>query len=106
MTKTIAGLLAVILLVFIPGCAPVSPGNDATTATIAEAKTFIDDVNKTLLRLSIESSQADWVANTYITDDTQAITARASQVYIDTAARYAKEAVRFDKVDVPPDLRR
>jgi peptidyl-dipeptidase A len=106
MSKTIAGLMAVTLLVLLSGCASVEPGSATPNATPEGAKQFIDDVNKTLLRLSLESSQADWVANTYITDDTQALTARAGQVYIDTAARYAKEAVKFDKVDVPPDVRR
>src|SRR5437899_3961727 len=66
----------------------------------------MDDVNETLLKLGVEGSQAGWVSETYITDDTSALNARASQRLIDATARYAKDAVKFDHTDVPPDLRR
>jgi peptidyl-dipeptidase A len=80
--------------------------NGGSTPTAAEAQTFIDNVNATLLKLANEAGQSSWVADNFITDDTQAISARGNQVLIDTAARFAKEAVRFDKVDVPADVRR
>jgi peptidyl-dipeptidase A len=72
----------------------------------AEARKFVEDANRTMLALSVEGNRANWVAETYITEDTQALSARASQAYIDTIARLAKQSVRFDKVDVPPDIRR
>src|SRR5678815_5473638 len=77
-----------------------------SAATPNEATKFIDNVNATALRLGLESSQAAWVQATYITDHTQAISARASQVYIDTMAKFAKDSVKFDKVQVPADIRR
>ena len=43
------------------------------------AKTFLDTVNDTTLRLGIQQAQAGWVQQTYITDDTEAIAARANQ---------------------------
>jgi peptidyl-dipeptidase A len=78
----------------------------SSSATPERAKEFIDNVNATSLRLELESSQAAWVQATYITEDTQAISARASQVYIDTMAKFAKNAVEFDRVEVPADIRR
>jgi peptidyl-dipeptidase A len=66
----------------------------------------MDDVNDTVFKLQLEGGQAGWIAATYITDDSSAVSARANQRLIDKVAQYAKEAVRFDKVELPPDLRR
>ena len=74
--------------------------------TPADAKAFLDGVNDTMKRLGIEQSRAGWVQQNFITDDTEALAARASQLAIDAAARFAKDAVRFDKVDVAADQRR
>ena len=74
--------------------------------TAADAKTFLDTVNDTMKRLGIEQSRAGWVQQTFITDDTEALSARANQLAIDAAARFAKDAVKFDKVDVPTEQRR
>ena len=75
-------------------------------ATAAEAKAFVDEVNATLLRLDTAAAQAGWVAQTYITEDTQAMSARASQVITDAVARYAKASTRFDGLALPADVRR
>ncbi len=95
---------ALILSVVLYGCASGTSSNSAPTA--ADAKKFIDEVNGTLLKLTTEGNQAGWVSETYITDDTEALNAKANQRLIDAAARYAKDAVRFDKIDVPADVRR
>ena len=74
--------------------------------TAADAQKFIDDVNASVLKLATEQQQAEWVAENFITDDTEALNARAGQAYSDAIAKYAKESTRFDKVDVPADQRR
>ncbi len=81
-------------------------GSTMPKPTADEAKKFVDEANATLLRINVEQQQAEWVAENFITDDTEAIGARASQALTDAAARYAKEAVRFDKIEVPADVRR
>jgi peptidyl-dipeptidase A len=78
----------------------------STSATPDDAKRFIDEVNATMLRLGVEQGQAGWVGETYITPDTEALNARATQAYIDAVAKYAKEATRFNGVAVSPELRR
>src|SRR5436853_7812162 len=98
-------LLVALLATAISGCNNGS-SSAGSAATPDEAKKFIDNVNATMLKLRLESSQASWVQATYITDDTEAISARANQVYIDTMAKFAKDAVKFDKVEVPADIRR
>jgi peptidyl-dipeptidase A len=85
-------------------CAPSAAPSTAGTA--ADAKAFLDRVNDTMLKLGIAGSQAGWVQQTYITDDTEAISARANQEINDATARFAKDATRFDKIDVLADERR
>jgi peptidyl-dipeptidase A len=97
-------LLIVLLSAAGSGCNSPSPGNSA--ATPEEATKFIENVNATMLKLGLESAQAAWVQATYIIDDTEAMSARANQAYIDTMAKFAKEAVKFDNVEVPADVRR
>jgi len=71
-----------------------------------DPKAFIDDANATLLKLSLVANQAGWVAETYITDDTEALNAKATQEYLDAQKRLAKEATRFDNAQMPADIRR
>jgi peptidyl-dipeptidase A len=97
-------ILLISLLVLISGCNGSSGGGSA--ATPEEAKKFIEDVNATMLKLGLESGQAQWVQATYITDDTEAMAARSNQIFIDKMTKYAKEAPKFDKVEVPADVRR
>ena len=97
-----AGLVLTVLVV--SACAKREA--DAAPPTAADAKQFLAGVNDTMQRLEIESNQAGWVQQNFITDDTEAIQARVNQRVTDAIAKYAKEAARFDKVDVPPDQRR
>ena len=81
-------------------------GCSAGRPTAAEAEAFLSEVNDTVRRLGTEASEAGWVYSTHITADTEALNARATQALIDTVAGFAKEAARFDDVEVAPDLRR
>src|SRR5207247_8991741 len=94
------------LVLSLSACTAPTSGSDAGVVTGAGAKKFMDDVNETLLKLGIEGSQAAWVSETYITDDTSALNARANQRVIDATARFSKESVKFDKLDLATDLRR
>jgi peptidyl-dipeptidase A len=100
--RPISFLLAFCILA--SGCA--STGSGSNTPTAADAKKFIDEINETAFKLALEASQAGWVSETFITDDTSALNARANQRFIDKMAQYAKDAVKFDKVEIGPDLRR
>src|ERR1700752_1336965 len=104
MTLRPFGLALVVLIACAStsGCARTSPSSAAAGATPADAKTFLASVNDTTLRLGVQQAQAGWVQQTYITDDTESIAARANQAANDAGARFAKEATRFDKVDVSP----
>src|SRR5438128_4139821 len=99
--------LAIVLLFFgISACAARGSGpNDAATNS-TDPKQFMDEVNDSLLKLNVEGSQAGWVSETYITDDTSSLNARANQRLIEATERFAKDAVKFDKIETTPDLRR
>jgi peptidyl-dipeptidase A len=94
-------------LVVVALCAPtLGCGPSAATPAAADARAFLDTVNATTLKLGIEQSRAGWVQQTYITDDTEALEARANQAAIEAGARFAKESTKFDRVEVPADQRR
>jgi peptidyl-dipeptidase A len=98
-------LAPVIICALASGCAR-NPSSSAAGSTPADATAFLNNVNDTLLRLGIQQAQAGWVQQTYITDDTEALAARANQAANDAGARFAKESTRFDRVDLPPVERR
>src|SRR5882757_1048275 len=97
-TPLILGACALML-----GCSQ-TPSRPAPTA--AEAKTFLDNVNATTLKLGIQQGQAGWVQQTFITDDTEAISARANQAANEAGAKFAKESTKYDHVEVSADQRR
>jgi peptidyl-dipeptidase A len=100
--RRLGGILVALCVALTASCA----GRTPPRPTAAEAEAFLKYVNATLLRLSTETSQAAWVYETYITGDTEALNARANQIYADTLAGFVKDATRFDDVDLPPDERR
>lgn len=99
---TSVGLMSTLLA----ACSVLAPGGTPPTPTVAQAQAFLDNVNSTTLKLGIAGAQAGWVAQNFITEDTEALDARASQAVSDTIAKFAKEAVRFDSVTLPPAQRR
>src|SRR5207245_11109229 len=98
-------LIALVLILGMSACTARSSGNSDAAANAADPKKFIDEVNESLFKLNIEGSQAGWVSETYITDDTSALNARSNQRVIEATERFAKDAVRFDKVETLQDLR-
>src|SRR5215470_11792024 len=103
MMRSIA--LGFALFLVVSGCAR-SNATDTPAPTVTEAKKFLDEANDATLKLGTESNQASWVSENFITDDTSSLNARANQRSIDAAARYAKEAVKFDHVELDPASRR
>src|SRR5229473_3575708 len=98
----VATLLIAVACIDGSGCAPTA----SSTPTAADAKAFLNTANATTLKLGNQASQAGWVQQTYITDDTEAISARASQAASEAGARFAKESTRYDGVQVSADERR
>ena len=90
----------------VPFAACGGGGSSSAGPTAADATAFLDEVDTAFTRLSLDANRAGWVAQNFITTDTEALDARMTQAIADASSRFAREAVRFDKVDVPPDQRR
>jgi peptidyl-dipeptidase A len=67
--------------------------------TAAEAEKFVADINKDLREKLPYWQAAAWLQQTYITDDSQLINARASEEYLNWQSRRVEEAKRFNGVE-------
>jgi peptidyl-dipeptidase A len=85
-------LCACVLLV---SCAARKP-------TPEDANQFIGSLEPKLMALNIDSGHADWVKSTYITGDTEDVSAKLDQRAIDAQVDYAKQSTRFDGLALDP----
>ncbi|MEO8275259.1 MAG: M2 family metallopeptidase [Thermoanaerobaculia bacterium] len=74
--------------------------------TVAEATQFMADAEARLLKLFIARDRAQWVAATYITEDTETLAAQANEVVIAASMELAEKATRYAKLALPADLAR
>ncbi len=91
-----------------------SPASGAATAqasttakaTPDEAKQFVEKVNADLKRLLTKQSTAEWIKNTYITDDTERNAAYANEDLLGYINNAIKGARRFEGLQLDPDTAR
>src|SRR5579864_4390218 len=74
--------------------------------TVADAQAFLSNAEAELLKLSVMAQRAEWVAETYITGDTEILTAAANEQLIKRTTELVEEGKRFESLDLPPDWRR
>jgi peptidyl-dipeptidase A len=74
--------------------------------TLAEAKAFIDRAQSKLLDLSVEQQRAGWVKSTFITYDSEILSAKADEDLIAATMKLAKESTRFKDLKIPADMAR
>ena len=74
--------------------------------TADDAVRFVDAAEKRLLALTVEASRAGWVQANFITQDTEALSALASERLINATAELAKQSEKFRGVAVPPETAR
>ena len=104
-TRMALGLLCFVLLS--ATSARIANGQAAKPApTPEEAKKFIESAEQQLFDLGLKASRAAWVQENFITEDTEQISADANEALNTASAKYAKEAHRFDKVALAPELAR
>ena len=73
-----------------------APARSSTTRAPGNVSAFLEEANARILRLSNEANQAGWVQQTYITQDTEALSARADEALVTAITRYAKDAAGLD----------
>jgi peptidyl-dipeptidase A len=86
------------------GLAPPPPAKGRPTA--AEAKKFVDQVDADLKALLVKAGTAEWIKNTYITDDTERAAAAANEEQLGYMVAAVKASRRFASVKVDDDTRR
>jgi peptidyl-dipeptidase A len=98
--------LAALAWVLLP-LAPTSYAQkSAPPPTPEEARKFIEAAEKRYFDLSNKAQRASWVQANFITEDTEQIAADANEILNSSSAADAKEAHRYDKVKLSPELSR
>jgi peptidyl-dipeptidase A len=100
--STVSGAALVLAL-----SAPAAAQNKGAKPTAAEADAFVAEAEKTASERSLDWNRVAWVNATYITDDTDALAAKAGAEQTELGVKYALGAARFNGVaGVSPDTRR
>jgi len=95
----------VLLALFL--CAlPTTAQSPLSPPTPEEAKKFLESAEQRLFDLGNKSQRASWVQENFITFDTEQIAADAGEEVNTAATQYAKQAHRFDKLTLSPELAR
>lgn len=79
-------------------------GDPAPTAE--EAQSFIESASAELEELYTDAGRAEWLASTYIVHDSQTLSAKLSEEAYARHTELAKESVRFDGLELSPELAR
>ncbi len=90
------------LIALVPCALLVLGGCAGHRGTPEEAKAFINDAEQKLLALNNDAQRADWIKDTYITDDTEAVAAIMDERAINATVGYAKQSTRFDGLTLDP----
>ncbi|MFZ6816471.1 M2 family metallopeptidase [Undibacterium sp. Rencai35W] len=78
----------------------------ASAPTVAEAERFLRDAEVRLQQLSVIAQRAAWVYETHITDDTEAMSAQASEQALTVGSEIAIQARRYNALPLSADSKR
>jgi peptidyl-dipeptidase A len=84
----------------------LSQAQQATKPTPDAARAYADKLNQDLKRLWVRFSTADWIKNTYITDDTERNAAALNEDVMAYLNRAIKETARFSDLKLDFDTAR
>jgi peptidyl-dipeptidase A len=102
----LGSLRVLTICLLIPSFASAQNMSQATAVTVKDLETFLKAANERLNDLSVKYNQAQWVQETYITDDTEAVAAAMNENYLQAISDLAAEAKRFDNLQASPELTR
>ena len=86
--------------------AAANAGTENGPPTIQEAKEFLEAAEKDIVEYSGYASKVYWVQANFITQDTNALAAKAGAEGAKLSTRLANEAKRFNDLSLPADMRR
>jgi peptidyl-dipeptidase A len=87
-----------------PGAAEAGPVPGSGTPQ--EAATFVEETNRDLRELWTAEMRAEWIAQTYINQDSAALAAAAKEERMGYLGQRIPETVRFQGVALPPEIER
>jgi peptidyl-dipeptidase A len=100
--KTAASIVAIATMALATPALAQHHEQDAsaktTPPTAAEARAFVEETEKKLYDFSVDASRTYWINSTYITDDTDALAAKAGAEGTTMSVQTAIEAARFNDV--------
>lgn len=83
-----------------------SPDGEAAVPKDETADQFIARVNREYRALYPEMTAAQWISNTYITDDSKLIAAKSNERFLTQLNRWLEQAKRFEGRDMSPQTAR
>ena len=83
-----------------PASAATKKSNAAGKPTVAEAERFVAESEKKLDQLGLDAGRAEWVAENFITLDTETLTAQANEQYLTVSGDIALKARRYNGLKV------
>lgn len=83
---------------------PAQPSATETVATPAEARAFFDRFNEQQYQVDLDQGRAEWVMQTYITSDTEYLSAKASERALNFTNRMLEDAKRFQGLELDEDI--
>src|SRR2546428_10395055 len=95
-----------VALAAAPQAAEAGGSRGPRPPTAADAAAFMARAESVLTDLAVKAARADWVAMTYITFDTEELTAQADEAYGVATRDLATQARRYGRLPMPPDLKR
>jgi peptidyl-dipeptidase A len=100
------GLVLGLSLIAVSGSAATPPAPASGPATAEEARKFINQVDGDIKQLTVKSSTAEWIKNTYITDDTERNAAAANEELLGYTTAAVRASRRFAEVKLDADTAR
>ena len=98
--------MTLLVAFFLFAFAMVLEAQTSDSPTLADAEQFMNKAEARLAELSVKVSQANWVHDNFITDDTEALAADANDEMTAVTTELVEQAKRFDGVKMPADLSR
>src|SRR3954463_4019598 len=107
-SQRLAAICLAVLACASAGCREAArvaeaPGRSVDPKSVT---TFLAGANERLLKLGNAANEAGWVQDNFITVDTQAISARATEDLVNAMTEYAKRAAQFPSDAGTPEERR
>jgi peptidyl-dipeptidase A len=99
-------VLLCVSLLSLAAAVQAQPKTPSGPPTVEEARAFLDRANAELLELGNEAARAGWVQATYITDDTEAIAAKASERLLTKTNELVIASRRFKGLKMPAEMER